>query len=79
MQLQAVFLMDKFITKNMVQMTVGIDKKRRLELFFRDKGSKLLTLCICITAWVYNDTLIKIIVNQIGVLLEGVELKNFNV
>ena len=79
MQFQSVRLVDKPIPENMVQMTMGIKQQYRFQLVFIDKILQFFPFLIEIAPWIYDQAFIRFIEKDICVLLEGVEIENFNV
>jgi len=71
--------MNEFITKNMIQVTMGIQEHDGLKRLLTDEIGQFFSLLLKITTRINDDAFFFFIEKQVGILLQGVETENFNV
>ena len=79
MRYQAPFFSHKLIPKHMIQMTMRIQQQYRPEPFLLNELDKLILFFGTITAGINNHSLLLLVKQHIGILLNRAKYENFNV
>ena len=70
-----VLLFYEIIAQNMIDVAMRIQQHADIELVILDVICQFLFFVVVITSWIYNDTLIGLIRNDISILLKSIKNK----
>ena len=77
-RLQPIGFGHETVPEDMVEVAVGVEQQFGNQTLGGHVGAQLLPLPGCVAAGVYDGAPALIVMDQVGVLLKGVELENFN-